>query len=293
MPTSEIEGAHVTPLSGCERGGASTRLNGRTLGLRAGAVVAVVALSACGPMQETDPGDGAVMPLGGPPAISPTFESVVPGEPEDVVAEFNGLVLHGTRGEAVVSATVRLGGPEDLRVDGGLLMSDARAGEGFTLSLMLTSPSGVTGPPESWPGAVASELDNPVAWRIPSPETGTWIISLSSDMIASTDVDLYLRVRQDYPRNASPVVKVSAVADHRIVSFDIDGSYDVDGSITTVAWDVGRVGPNDAQVYGEGPAEDFWRASYEFDAPGTYEVTVIVTDDDGASTFRNVVVDVP
>lgn len=282
--------------AGRTHNGASTRLIGCTLALRAGAVVAVVALSACGAMQETDPGDGAVMPLGGPPAISPTFEPVLPGEPEAVVAEFNGLVLHATRGETVVSATVRLGGPEDLRVDGGLLMSEARASEGFALSLTLTSPIGVTGPPESWPGAVASEPDNPVAWRIPRPETGTWIISLSSDMIASTDVDvdvdLYLRVRQDYPRNASPVVKVSAVADHRMVSFDIDGSYDVDGSIATVAWDLGRVGPNEAQVYGEGPSEDFWRASYEFDAPGTYKVTVIVTDDDGASTFRNVVVDV-
>ena len=171
-------------------------------------------------------------------------------------------------------------------------MSEERAREEFGLSLTLTSPSGVSGPPQSWPDAVAIQLGNPVAWRIPDPEPGTWTIKIASNMVASTDADLYLRVRQDYPRNASPVVKVSGVADGRTVSFDIDGSYDVDGSIETVAWDLGRVGPNDALVYGEGSAEDFWRASYEFPAAGTYEVAVIVTDDDGASSFRNVVVDV-
>ncbi|WP_454301933.1 PKD domain-containing protein [Salana multivorans] len=84
--------------------------------------------------------------------------------------------------------------------------------------------------------------------------------------------------------NAAPVAEFSLAADRLRVDLDGSGSTDADGSITEYAWDFG-----DGQV-GSGAV-----VSHEYATAGSYDVTLTVTDDRGATgaATRSVTVTTP
>lgn len=72
--------------------------------------------------------------------------------------------------------------------------------------------------------------------------------------------------------NAAPVAAFTSSVNNLAASFDATGSSDSDGTITGYAWDFG-----DSQS-GTGPTP-----SHTYALAGTYQVTLTVTDDDGAT----------
>jgi PKD repeat protein len=85
--------------------------------------------------------------------------------------------------------------------------------------------------------------------------------------------------------NVPPTASFSTHCDYLACSFDATASSDVDGTITDYAWDFG-----DGQT-GAGSAAD-----HVFDKPGTYDITLTVTDDQAATggrTTTQVVVGAP
>ncbi|MBK7822198.1 MAG: PKD domain-containing protein [Tessaracoccus sp.] len=74
------------------------------------------------------------------------------------------------------------------------------------------------------------------------------------------------------PPNQAPVASFTYEADYLDVEFDASGSSDPDGSIASVSWDFGD---DSAAVTGE-------KVSHTYAAAGSYQVTVTVTDDEGA-----------
>ncbi|ANS79788.1 Chitinase [Serinicoccus hydrothermalis] len=73
------------------------------------------------------------------------------------------------------------------------------------------------------------------------------------------------------PANTPPVADFSADVSFLSVSLDASASSDADGTITSYAWD-----------FGDGATADEAVVSHTYDSAGTYEITLTVTDDDGA-----------
>lgn len=84
------------------------------------------------------------------------------------------------------------------------------------------------------------------------------------------------------PDNQAPIAAVTATGTGATFTFSAAGSADSDGAVTGFTWSFGD---------GSAPAEGE-QVVHEYAAPGTYTVTLTVTDDDGASTTatRQVVV---
>ncbi|SHN85732.1 LPXTG-motif cell wall anchor domain-containing protein [Geodermatophilus obscurus] len=84
------------------------------------------------------------------------------------------------------------------------------------------------------------------------------------------------------PANQAPIAAVTATNTGATFTFSAAGSTDSDGEVTGFAWSFGD---------GSAPAAGA-QVVHEYAAPGTYTVTLTVTDDDGASTTatRQVVV---
>ncbi len=72
--------------------------------------------------------------------------------------------------------------------------------------------------------------------------------------------------------NAAPVASFSASVDGRSVSFNGSGSSDSDGSVVSYAWN-----------FGDGASGSGRTAGHTYAAEGTYQVSLTVTDDDGAT----------
>ncbi|MFF2371802.1 PKD domain-containing protein [Agromyces sp. NPDC058110] len=84
------------------------------------------------------------------------------------------------------------------------------------------------------------------------------------------------------PVNQSPTAAFSATIDESTVSVDATASSDGDGTIQSYAWQ-----------FGDGATGSGLTASRTYANPGTYTVTLTVTDDDGATAVatRQVVID--
>lgn len=79
----------------------------------------------------------------------------------------------------------------------------------------------------------------------------------------------------DPPPNVAPVAAFTASTSDLAVSVDGSGSSDPDGTIAAYAW-----------TFGDGGTATGATATHDYDAAGTYPVTLRVTDDDGATHER-------
>ncbi len=104
---------------------------------------------------------------------------------------------------------------------------------------------------------------------------GTYTVTLTvTDDDGATDTEV--RTVQVGPTNQPPVASFTVSPPSpgigEWVRFDASASYDSDGSITSYSWDFGD------RTSGTGVSE--W---HRYTAPGTYTVTLTVTDDEGAT----------
>ena len=76
------------------------------------------------------------------------------------------------------------------------------------------------------------------------------------------------------PANAPPVANFRSKVVRRVVGFT-DRSRDSDGAIVARAWD-----------FGDGKASTATSPTHVYAAPGTYDVVLTVSDDDGATDSR-------
>uniref|UniRef100_UPI0005BE4E51 PKD domain-containing protein n=1 Tax=Cellulosimicrobium cellulans TaxID=1710 RepID=UPI0005BE4E51 len=72
--------------------------------------------------------------------------------------------------------------------------------------------------------------------------------------------------------NQAPVAAFTSQTDKLKASFDASGSSDSDGTVASYAWN-----------FGDGHTGTGAAAEHTYDQPGTYAVTLVVTDDDGAT----------
>jgi PKD repeat protein len=77
------------------------------------------------------------------------------------------------------------------------------------------------------------------------------------------------------PASAPPVAKFSIDCDTQACAFDGTGSFDPDGTIVTYEWD-----------FGDGQSAVGPTPIHHFDAPGTYDVELTVTDNHGVTGVR-------
>jgi LPXTG-motif cell wall-anchored protein len=85
------------------------------------------------------------------------------------------------------------------------------------------------------------------------------------------------------PANQAPIAAVTTTSTGATFTFSAAGSADSDGAVTGFTW---SFGDGSAPATGE-------QVVHEYAAPGTYTVTLTVTDDDGASTTASRQVVVP
>ncbi|MFT4009802.1 MAG: PKD domain-containing protein [Nocardioidaceae bacterium] len=79
-------------------------------------------------------------------------------------------------------------------------------------------------------------------------------------------------IAEDAATNVAPSAAFSSSVTNATVTFDASGSSDTDGSIASYAWD-----------FGDGSTGTGATPSHTYTAAGSYDVTLTVTDDDGAT----------
>jgi PKD repeat protein len=106
------------------------------------------------------------------------------------------------------------------------------------------------------------------------PHTATLTVTDNEGLTATTVVEVTTT-------NAPPVASFTANCDWPDCEFDGSGSTD-DGSIVTYEWD-----------FGDGSTDSGATVSHTYDKPGDYDVTLTVTDNDGATDDVTVTVESP
>lgn len=117
-------------------------------------------------------------------------------------------------------------------------------------------------------GSATSTQKNPVH---DFPDVGTYQVSLTvtdNDGGATTVAQPVIT-----KANVAPVADFTHVVDKRSVSFDGETSVDSDGTIASYLWNFGDGSATSTQA----------KPVHEFPAADTYQVTLTVTDDDGAT----------
>src|SRR5690606_27733859 len=101
---------------------------------------------------------------------------------------------------------------------------------------------------------------------------GTYEVKLTvtDDDGATNSVTSPVTVTEPAP-NQPPTAAFTHTAEHLTVSVDASASVDVDGEVVSYEWD-----------FGDGGSASGVTASHVYGSAGTYEVTLTVTDDDGA-----------
>src|SRR3990170_3157854 len=101
------------------------------------------------------------------------------------------------------------------------------------------------------------------------------VIIVAAIVLVAAGLGAYL-VFFSAPGNRPPVAVFTYTVEGLAVDFVASGSTDPDGSITSYDWD-----------FGDGDLDTGMTASHRYDAPGPYEVTLTVADDDGTTARRS------
>jgi PKD repeat protein len=129
---------------------------------------------------------------------------------------------------------------------------------------------------------VAQSAESTVAHVYDAP--GSYQVTLTvTDDSDLEDTATHTIVVQELTSNQPPVAVINGPASGLVgepVIFDSDGSQDPDGTIASYRWDFGDSGLSSlAQSVKSGEST----LAHVYQAPGSYQVTLTVTDDDGAS----------
>lgn len=116
-------------------------------------------------------------------------------------------------------------------------------------------------------------VGNDTGWAGATTFTGTIDeVAVYSTALTATQIDEHFQVGRFGTLNEKPTAAFSALPTDLAVAFDASGSSDVDGSIASYTWD-----------FGDGDAGEGATTSHTYRSGGTYEVTLTVTDDRGAT----------
>ena len=141
-------------------------------------------------------------------------------------------------------------------------------------------------------GSASNDPDGTIAsysWVFGDGETGTGAtpnhtygaagtfpvkLTVTDNQGATDSVTTDVTVTAAPPVNQPPVAAFSATTSNLTAAFDASASSDPDGTVASYAWDFGD------QSAGTGKT-----ATHNYGAPGTYQVTLTVTDDKGATNM--------
>ncbi len=118
-----------------------------------------------------------------------------------------------------------------------------------------------------------------------SPGTYDITLTVIDDDEATGEITKSITIQEANPTNQPPVAEFTFTPSTGeaplTVDFDASVSHDPDGTITSYSWDFGDGGTGSGETI-----------SYTFNTPGTYSLSMVVTDNDGATdvTYNTIVV---
>lgn len=118
--------------------------------------------------------------------------------------------------------------------------------------------------------------DNLASWTS-APSTSKFTgdideVAIYPTALSATQIAQHHALATSGPPNQAPTAAFGSTVSGRDVTFDATGSGDGDGSIASYAWD-----------FGDGSTGSGASTGHPYAADGTYQVTLTVTDDDGAT----------
>lgn len=163
------------------------------------------------------------------------------------------------------------------------IVGPARAAQGMpaSYSVSLTELRGAEAVDYAWDfgdGTTATGADVSHSFA----EPGEYLVTLTTNLTGGNEGCSTLRAVQKVIVNAAPMALIDGpdrIAAGQAVTFDGSMSMDDDGAITGYSWD-----------FGDGSGARGVLAAHTFAAPGSYDVTLTVTDDAGVgNSIRTVV----